>query len=92
MVGSAKETADAIAVHFKRILAPENKVTDNISYPPTPFTGEEINMAAKSMKNGKGCGIDQVHGEHIKYSPANIHENIADILNTTAETGENPTE
>ena len=40
------------------------------SYAPcamfTPFTGYEIYEAAKSMKNGKSSGIDDIHAEHIK--------------------------
>ena len=58
----------------------------------TPFTGDEIYEAAKSMKNGKSSGIDDIHAEHIKYAPSSIHENIAHILNTTGKDGNPPDE
>ena len=61
----------------------------------TPFTGNEIYEAAKSMKNGKSSGIDDIHAEHIKYAPPSINSrkystNI--ILNTTAKDGNPPDE
>ena len=58
----------------------------------TPFTGDEIYEAAKSMKNGKSSGIDDIHAEHIKYAQPSVHENIAHILNTTAKYGNPPDE
>ena len=39
----------------------------------TPFTGDEIYEAAKSMKNGKSSGIDDIHAEHIKYAPPSAY-------------------
>ena len=46
--------------------------------------------AAKTMKNGKSSGTDDIHAEHIKYAPPSIHENIAH--NTTAKDGNPPDE
>ena len=57
-----------------------------------PFTGEEIRKAVSSMKNGKSAGIDEINPEYLKYAPESIHEEIAKILNETAETGECPSE
>ena len=52
----------------------------------TPFTGDETCKAAKSMKNDKSSGIDDIHAEHIiKYAPLSIHESIAHILNAIAK-------
>lgn len=96
IVGTTKEQVVAISTHFKRMLAPENATSNPKEYPPTPmttpFTCDEIKKSAQSMKNGKSCGIDNIHAEHIKYASQNIHEGIATILNKTAETGDYPNE
>ena len=96
IVGSHKEQANAIAQHFERMLAPSDKDQDDLIYPPIkmskPFETKEIEKAAKSMKNGKSCGIDNIHAEHIKYAPSSVHQEIANILNETAETGNYPLE
>ena len=83
IVSSEKDQAEIIiSHHFCQLLAPDDSSTNTIkSYAPcamiTPFTGDEIYEAAKSMKNGKRSGIDDIHAEHIKYAPPSIHENIA---------------
>ena len=95
IVSSEKDQADIISHHFCQLLAPDD-VSRHKSYAPcamfTPFTGDEIYEAAKSMKNGKSSGIDDIHAEHIKYAPPSVHENIAHILNTTAKDGNPPDE
>ena len=57
-----------------------------------PFAKEEIEEAAKSMKNNKSSGIDNIKAELIKNAPSNVHQLIADSYNKTAETGEFPEE
>ena len=85
ILSSEKDQAEIISRHFCQLLAPDDASTNNIkSFAPcatiTPFTGDEIYEAAKSMKNGKSSGIDDIHAEHIKYAPPSIHENIAHII------------
>ena len=98
IVSSEKDQAEIISHHFCQLLAPDDASTNTIkSYAPcsmiTPFTGDEIYEAAKSMKNGKSSGIDDIHAEHINYAPPPIHENMAhNILNTTAKDGNPPDE
>ena len=98
IVSSEKDQAEIISHHFCQLLAPDDASTNTIkSYAPcamiTHFNGDEIYEAAKSMKNGKSSGIDDIHAEHIKYAPPpSIHENIAHILNTTAKDGNPPDE
>lgn len=95
IVGGIEEQIRIIQDHFQMMLAPDN-INAVESYPPMkmkePFTGTEIKKAANSMANGKSAGIDQLSPEFIKYSPDCIHEEIAEILNITAETGEYPME
>ena len=51
------------------------------------FTGEEIQRPCKKLKNNKSPGQDQINAELIKYGPMEICDEIANIYNITAETG-----
>jgi hypothetical protein len=57
-----------------------------------PFTSQEIERAARGMKNNKSSGIDNINAEYVKYAANEIHQGIADILNETAATGKYPAE
>ena len=96
IVGTTNEQAEKIADHFERFLAPKDKEIEKLNYPPvpmsTPFTSNETKKAAKSLKNNKSCGIDEMYAEHVKYAPTCVHSEIAEIFNETAETGKNPSE
>ena len=86
-----KEKARLITEYFKENLAPELKRPLKIyknKKMNTPFTKEEIKEAVKSMKNGKAAGPDDIVTEFIKYSPEPVFEEIANIYNTAAESGE----
>ncbi len=70
------------------MLAP-NKFEDKFKkYDPhdmiTPFTADEIKKAARSLKNNKSTGIDNIKAELIHYALNNVHKLIADIYNVTA--------
>ena len=97
MAGTDERKAEVITNYFKRMFAPDGYNIQIKEYRPTkmtiPFTGEEVNRAAKRLKNGKsGNGTDTLHAEFIKYADENIHENMAVIFNVVAETGDNPEE
>ena len=81
-----------ITDYFKSMLAPEENFNDFLEFRPhtmtTPFSGEEIHKAAAKLKNGKIPGCDDEELELIKYAPIEIHQEIANILNKVAETGE----
>ena len=53
-----------------------------------PFDKEEIQKAAKSLKNNRSVGIDSLKLEMIKCIPPIICEGIAEILDTIAKTRE----
>ena len=96
IAGTTLERLDIITDHFDKMLAPTEFIDNIRKYPKckmkNPFNTEEINKAAKSLKNGKSCGIDQVNAELIKYAPEEVHQIIANIYNTAAETGDFPRE
>ena len=60
--------------------------------PPTkmaiPFTEDEIRKVIAKMKPNKSPGCDEIPVEIIKYTAKTIHEQIAEIYNTMAETGD----
>jgi hypothetical protein len=56
------------------------------------FTSSEIENAVKSLKNNKSPGIDNLNAELLKYGPEEMFEEISEIFNTIAETGETPDE
>lgn len=51
---------------------------------------EPFTRAVKRLKNNKSPGEDGVKAEMLKYSPDEVHQEIADILNEIAMTGEAP--
>ena len=81
-----------ITEHLKKMLAPESREDLHIDYSPhpmeTPFTGEEIRKVVNKMKNEKSAGTDDLEVELNKYASTEIHNEIANIFNTLASTGE----
>ena len=53
---------------------------------------EEIETAAKRLKNNKSPGVDNINAELLKYGPNELHGEMANIFNRIAATGEIPTE
>ena len=96
MAGTEEKQAELITKYFKKMFAPDNYNDEIKVYPPTemliPFTGEEVQTAAKNLKNGKSTGIDNLQAEFIKYADTNIHIIISDIYNAVARTGNHPLE
>ena len=56
------------------------------------ITSEEVRSAVNKIKNNKSPGCDEINAELLKNSPEIVFENIAQILNNVAETGEKPIE
>ena len=92
--GSTKEKIEVIEQYFKETLAPDNMKEEFLNVPPhemiKKFTKDEIQNHAKKLNNDKACGPDEIHAEFIKHAPPIIHQNIADIYNNTAATGDTP--
>ena len=54
----------------------------------TPITTEEVIKATKKLRNGRAVGPDGIPGELLKYGPASLSKNLADIFNKMFEDGE----
>ena len=95
LVTGEQEQAELITKYFENLLAPD-KDEQVKRYPPTkmetPFTAEEVTKACSGTQNGKAVGIDDFQAEFVKYVDEKVHSVIADIYNTTAETGDFPRE
>ena len=50
-----------------------------------PIATEEVDMVISKMSNGKATGEDLVAVEHVKYAPALVRSEIANILNKHIE-------
>ena len=57
-----------------------------------PFNAKEVKNAVTSMSNNKSAGCDNVKCELLKYGDKIIFEDIAEILNSIAKTGQFPAE
>ena len=92
--GSNKEKIKVIQDYFQKTLAPEEMEDEFLSVPPCDmkekFNAEEIQRIAKRLNNNKAAGPDKLHAEYIKHAPLEIFEQIADIYNNTACTGDIP--
>ena len=82
-----KKQAEIIAKYFKSIFW---KDADKI--PAIPPILMEIKDAANKLKSNRSPGSDNISRELIKNSPDTIHQNIAEIYNIVAATGEFPKE
>ena len=97
MAGTEEKRVELITTYFKKMFTTENGDNTVKEYPPTkmniPFNGEEVQGAAKRLKNGKsGDGVDTLHAEYIKYADITVHNHISNIYNEVAETGNYPEE
>eukprot|EP00117_Sycon_ciliatum_P016529 scpid72716/ scgid1736/ LINE-1 reverse transcriptase homolog len=52
-----------------------------------PISEAEVTQAAGKLNNGRSSGPDNMPGELLKYSPALVYSNIAQVLNSAVETG-----
>ena len=58
----------------------------------TLFSSEEIKKASKSMRDNRATDGADMAAEYVKYGSERLHQEIANILNKTAATGEYPKE
>ena len=95
-VASEAEQLEIITEFFEKLFSRVGTETDEVYIESKkmepPFTAEEIQTAARKLKNNKSTGPDEVKAEFIKHAPYELHQQIASLLNKTTETGEYPEE
>ena len=95
LTANESEQANIIAKHFQTQF---NKGinNNNVCIKPipmkNPFTIKEIKNATLCLKNNKSPGNDGIKAEMLKYAPEIVFEEITNIFNQTANTGEYPKE
>ena len=93
--GSTTEKIKVIEDYFKETLAPQDMETEFLTVPPCKmtkeFTAKEIQKLSNKLNTDKAPGPDKLKCEFIKNAPPSTHQQIADIYNSTAATGDNPT-
>ena len=80
--------------HFKEVFQRREEERKDIE--PTamkrPFTQVEIRNSVSRWKNNKSTGIGDISAEMIKYRPKIVYQEMADIFNKMANTGNIPDE
>ena len=95
VTASEKKQVEIVTNHFKEVS--QRRGEDEIKdLEPTemkrPFTEVEIRKSVSRLKNNKSTGIDDISTKMIKYSPKIVYQQIADIFNEMAKTGNIPDE
>ena len=89
------QATDTITEFFEQMFYKENEDIYTDIKPmqmQQPFTATEVKTAIRSLKNNKSPGVDNLTAEELKHSPNIMHQHIADLINTIAETGKYPSE
>ena len=95
VITDEKQQVEIISNFFEKTFKSEGAEEIPITPPKemkTPFTGDEVKKAVKSLKNNKSPGADNLKAELIKYGPSVLNDRIAEIYNDMARTGEYPIE
>ena len=91
MVGSELGQVNEIMKHFKKLFTKRDNSNEIPNITPEtmnpPFTGTEVYNNSCKLKNNKSPP-DNVYAEMVKYAPIEISNEIANIYNIMAETGE----
>ena len=94
LTANENDQAKIIAKHFKSQFHKEH--TNVVSKEPVamknPFTKEEVEKAVHRLKNNKAEGCDGIKAELLKHCPTIIYQQIANIYNVAAATGDSPKE
>ena len=94
LTANPTEQSEIIAEYFKNTFYKNQEPATIILPTPmtTPFTPDKINKIVRKMKENKSPGCDDIPIELIKHAPESVHQQIADIYNSIAETGDTPKE
>ena len=92
-ITSPDDQLTMITNHLSKLFASDDQLEQNTPLKIEPkYFSKEIEGAIKKLKNNKATGRDEMHDEFIKYRPSDFYHQIAQLLNTTSETGNYPKE
>ena len=90
---SAEDQVTIITNHFTNLFSSEDKP---VNVPPVKiepdYNADEIESAARKLKNNKAASGEEVSAELIKHGCRELYKQIASLLNATSETGDYPEE
>ncbi len=83
---NAHKIAEDITAFYEKFFNPEDHTEVKVEWETSeplmiPITKEEVEAAAKKLRNGRACGKDQIPGELLKYGGDELHEQIAELIN-----------
>ena len=90
---SAEDQVTIITNHFTNLFSSEDKP---VNVPPVKiepdYNADEIESAARKLKNNTAASGEEVSAELIKHGCRELYKQIASLLNATSETGDYPEE
>ena len=94
LTANEQQQAQIVANFFKEQFFKNSQPMPNIipTAMKSPFTAKEIKKASSKLKNNKSPGVDNITAEFIKYGPDQLFQQISNIFNRVAETGDDPQE
>ena len=92
VTANEKKQIEIRTVFLKKCLREEEIKDIEHTEMKRPFREEEIRKSVSRLRNNKSPGIDDISAETITYSPKIVHQQIADIFNEMAKTGNIPNE
>ena len=90
-IANAVEAAQHIADYFANKLSDTSKPPLSPQLAPgrliEPISCQEVERAAKNLRNGRAAGPDNVPSELLKYGSTQLYQDIADTLNEALQQG-----
>ena len=90
LIGTDEGKAEVIRAYLEQQFTRDESPLEPFEGDPRPlnrpFTGTEIELATKSLKNGRANGPDGIPNELLKYSTSVVHDTFANIVNRSFET------
>ena len=85
-IGTDEKKADAIKTWFEEQFTGIDPPLEPFEGPArpldVPITTEEVELAARSLKNGRATGPDSIPNELLKYASTSFYKEYANIINS----------
>ena len=90
LIATDEKKAAVVREYLEKQLTQDEPPLQPFVGPPrpldNPFTAQEIEAAARSLRNGRANGPDGIPNELLKYSTNAVHTRFAEIMNKSFET------